>query len=157
MVAIGRKRPVASAKPVTAPVASSGRVGLTIAHTPEVPIETDTSPGALGQAERRAHVVPGAGGDRGAGGGAGHDLLRGAGQTGQLEGAAQRQLDQLGLPLLGGGGVVAGAGGVAAVGEGLGPLLGQVEGDVVVREQHARGALRVLGLARRAPSAAWTR
>src|SRR5699024_1877137 len=45
VVAIGRKRPVASAKPVTAPLASPGREALTIAHTPEVPIETDTSPG----------------------------------------------------------------------------------------------------------------
>ena len=44
VVVMGRKRPVASAKPVTVPVASSGLVGLTIAHTPEVPMETETSP-----------------------------------------------------------------------------------------------------------------
>src|SRR5690625_6599750 len=45
VVVIGRKRPVASANPVTVPLASSGRASETIAHTPDVPIDTDTSPG----------------------------------------------------------------------------------------------------------------
>lgn len=45
VVVMGRKRPVASANPVTVPEASPGRASLTIAHTPEVPIETETSPG----------------------------------------------------------------------------------------------------------------
>src|SRR5699024_5250707 len=99
----------------------------------------------LREAERGTHVVAGAGGDRGTVRGAGHDLLRRAGQARQLERAAQRELDQLGLPFLGGGGVVGGAGGVAAIGEGLSPA-GEVAGDVVVRQQHARGTLRVLGL-----------
>ena len=59
----GRKRPVASAKPATAPVASAVGVSLTAKTVPDVPSEIATSPGASPSAERGGHVVAGAGRD----------------------------------------------------------------------------------------------
>src|SRR5699024_5331607 len=62
VVAIGRKRPVAPAEPVTAPLAPAGRAALAVARAPEVPIEPDTSrgPGDRPSAAPMLAPVPGA-------------------------------------------------------------------------------------------------
>ena len=62
----GRKRPVASAKPATAPVASAVGRSLIVYTVPDVPIETATSPGRSPTPERGGHVVARARGDDGA-------------------------------------------------------------------------------------------
>ena len=64
---IGRKPPVAFAKPVTTPVPSATRASLTVEATPEVPTERTTSPGSSDEPEGGAHVVAGAGADDRAG------------------------------------------------------------------------------------------
>ena len=119
VVAIGRKPPVASAKPVTEPVPSATGAGLIAEATPEVPIETSDVAGPEAHAERGGHVVAGAAGDRDARGGLGQPTV---GRARRARGSATRVADGARsagrAPLALRGGEVAGAGGVAAVGEG---------------------------------------
>ena len=96
-------------------------------------------------AEGCTHVVAGAArDDRAAGGLAGSR----AGRHDPGEGGRppERALEEVGSPLVLAGREVAGAGGVAAVGEGLGARRGEVVRDVVVRQQHAAHARGVVGL-----------
>ena len=129
---------MASAKPATAPDSSAAGFGRDRVRGARGADGDDHLTDAETQAERRAHVVPGSGGQRRAARSPGHDLGRGGDprQPGRL---AQRGLGQLRQPAAGGGGEVAGARGVAAVGGGrMGPVA-QPPGQPVVRQHHVRG------------------
>ena len=58
VVTIGRNPPVASANPVTTPVPSATGRLLTVEATPEVPIETRTSPGRRSSPSAAAMLSP---------------------------------------------------------------------------------------------------
>ena len=76
VVTIGRKPPLASAKPVTTPVPSATGVVLTAEATPEVPTDTRTSPGRSAMPSAAAHVVARAAGEDRAAVGLGGRLAR---------------------------------------------------------------------------------
>ncbi len=145
VVTIGRKPPLASANPVTTPVPSATGVLLMADATPDVPIETRTSPGsrAMPSAAPMLSPVPPA-------------IVApvlvvparpaGCDEAGEVGAVPERLLEQVGSPLACGSGEVAGARGVAAVGERLGVVGAQVERDVVVGEQDARHPCGVLRL-----------
>ena len=88
------------------------------------------------QPERRGGVVARAGGDRDTGAGLARALVRGQ-HARQRRVVAQRLLEQVVAVLAGEGGVVAGARGVAAVGDRLGAGAEQPRRQPVVREQDA--------------------
>ena len=135
---------MASANPATSPLASAAPLSATPNTVPLVPSETTTSPALELQPERGGHVVAGARRDEHAVRGVPGDVGR-AEHGRQLrrpaaEGVAQ-DVEPVGVV---GRREVAGAGRVAAVGDRV--AAGELPGQPVVREQHARDAVGELGL-----------
>ena len=111
------------------------------------------------ETEGGAHVVAGPGGQHGAARGLADDLV-GLGDPGQARLVAERRRGDLGQPAAGRRGEVAGAGGVAAVGDGPGSactaparsLRGEPPGQPVVRQHDPGHPGRVLRLVRGQPA-----
>ena len=139
----GRKRPVASANPATAPVGSAVGVSLTAYTVPDVPSEIATSPGRSPSAERGGHVVAGARARRPRSDpNAAVVPARSVGPSTRGSRAAQSTVgvddrEQVEPVLAGRRGEVAGARRVAAVGD---ELAGELPREPVVRQAHTRDA-----------------
>ena len=114
---------------------------VTIEATPDVPIETATSPSRRPSPGRRPCCRPCRG--RSAALAVPADHLAGRRRCGGAgrRGRAPRS-SEVGQPGVVRGRPVAGAGGVAAVGGGLGAATGELPGEVVVGEQHVGGCGR---------------
>ena len=155
----GRKRPVASAKPATARWRRPEPIGDTAHATPEVPIETTTSPAPAPSPSAAAALSPAAGAESGTVEAVRRPDSAGPSTRGTTSVAAERALEQVEAVLARGRGPVAGAAGVAAVGDEL------VEAGRAARAARSgsraggrplRPGRRCRARARRA-SAAWSR